>query len=90
MKRRPTRSPASSSPRQRPRRAGSTRRASAFAIPTEPKDVELDFGGRRVRLTNLRKPFWPELGVTKRDLLQYYADVAPVLLPHPTIPSRPD
>ena len=26
--------------------------------------------------------FWPGLGLTKRDLLQYYADVAPVLLPH--------
>jgi bifunctional non-homologous end joining protein LigD len=26
--------------------------------------------------------FWPELGVTKRDLLQYYADVGPALLPH--------
>ena len=28
------------------------------------------------------KLFWPELGITKGDLLQYYADVAPVLLPH--------
>jgi bifunctional non-homologous end joining protein LigD len=35
-----------------------------------------------VRLTNLKKPFWPEDGITKGDLLQYYADVAPVLLPH--------
>ena len=26
--------------------------------------------------------FWPEAGFTKRDLLQYYADVAPALLPH--------
>ena len=33
-------------------------------------------------LTNLRKPYWPDRGITKRDLLQYYADVAPVLLPH--------
>jgi bifunctional non-homologous end joining protein LigD len=38
--------------------------------------------GREVRLTNLAKPFWPALGLTKGDLLQYYADVAPVLLPH--------
>src|SRR5258705_682474 len=37
---------------------------------------------REVRLTNLHKPFWPELGITKGDLIQYYADVAPVLLPH--------
>jgi bifunctional non-homologous end joining protein LigD len=26
--------------------------------------------------------FWPEIGLTKGDLLQYYADVASVLLPH--------
>ena len=38
--------------------------------------------GKDVRLTNLRKIFWPALGLTKGDLLQYYADVADVLLPH--------
>ena len=38
--------------------------------------------GKEVRLTNLDKPFWPELGVTKGDLIQYYADIAPLLLPH--------
>ena len=36
-----------------------------------------------VKLTNLDKPFWPKLGVTKGDLLDYYAQVAPWLLPHP-------
>ena len=35
-----------------------------------------------MRLTNLRKVFWPDLGITKADLLQFYIDVAPVLLPH--------
>jgi bifunctional non-homologous end joining protein LigD len=38
--------------------------------------------GRDVRLTNLDKSFWPELGITKGALIQYYADVAPLLLPH--------
>src|SRR5262245_39168192 len=38
--------------------------------------------GREVRLTNLRKLFWPERGITKGHLIQYYADIAPVLLPH--------
>ena len=42
----------------------------------------LDIGGREVRLTNLDKPFWPEDGITKGDLIQYYADVAALLLPH--------
>jgi bifunctional non-homologous end joining protein LigD len=38
--------------------------------------------GREVRLTNLDKLFWPDEGITKGHLIQYYADVAPVLLPH--------
>ncbi len=42
----------------------------------------MDVGGRRVRLTHLDKVFFPQIGATKRDLLQYYADVAAVLLPH--------
>ena len=42
----------------------------------------LDVDGREVRLTNLDKVFWPAEKITKGDLLQYYADVAPVLLPH--------
>ncbi len=53
-----------------------------IAIPTDRDDALLTVDGRAVRLTNLRKVFWPALGVTKGALLQYYADVAPVLLPH--------
>ena len=51
-------------------------------IPTDVNDAVVSAGGREVRLTNLRKPFWPELGLTKGALIQYYADVAQVLLPH--------
>lgn len=39
-------------------------------------------GGKTVRLTNLRKVFWTDHGITKGDLIQFYADIAPVLLPH--------
>jgi len=45
-------------------------------------DVTLSVGGREVRLTNLQKLFWPERGITKGALIQYYADMAPLLLPH--------
>jgi len=51
-------------------------------IPRDQHDVVVHADGRDVRLTNLPKIFWPELGLTKRDLLQYYWDVADVLLPH--------
>jgi len=54
----------------------------ALKIPTSEDNIVLDVDGRDVRLTNLRKVFWPDLGLTKRDLLQYYADVSDALLPH--------
>jgi bifunctional non-homologous end joining protein LigD len=50
--------------------------------PEDKQGLELEIEGKLVKLTNLGKLFWPKLGITKRDLLQYYADVAPVLLPH--------
>jgi len=51
-------------------------------IPTDIDNATIGVAGREVRLTNLRKLFWPERGITKGALIQYYADVAPVLLPH--------
>ena len=51
-------------------------------IPSDQTDAVLEIGDRQVRLTNLRKLFWKKLGVTKRDLLQYYADVSQWLIPH--------
>jgi bifunctional non-homologous end joining protein LigD len=42
--------------------------------------VEIE--GRRLGLTNLDKVLWPEAGVTKSRLIEYYVRVAPVLLPH--------
>jgi len=54
----------------------------SIALPTDADTVEIRAAARAIRLTNLRKVFWPTLGLTKRDLLQYYADVAPALLPH--------
>ena len=71
------------------RRAAPSRRRAArvgavdrVRIPKEEKSVELTVSGRSVVLTNLPKPFWPELGITKGDLIQYYADISSVLLPH--------
>ena len=51
-------------------------------IPRDTDNVVVHIDGRDVRLTNLRKLFWTELGITKGDLLQYYLDVSGALLPH--------
>ena len=56
--------------------------AAKLVIPTTADNVILKVQGRDVRLTNLRKMFWPERNITKGNLIQYYADVADVLLPH--------
>jgi bifunctional non-homologous end joining protein LigD len=55
---------------------------STLTIPRDADHVALKVDRKEVRLTNLGKIFWPSLGLTKGDLLQYYADVADVLLPH--------
>jgi bifunctional non-homologous end joining protein LigD len=55
---------------------------SATAIPEVIKK-----GQRVLRLSNLDKPFWPEEGITKGDLLAFYRDIAPVVVPH--IKDRP-
>jgi bifunctional non-homologous end joining protein LigD len=54
---------------------------ATIAIP-KSGTVPLAVDGREVRLTNLDKIFWSAEKITKGDLIQYYADVAPVLLPH--------
>jgi bifunctional non-homologous end joining protein LigD len=51
-------------------------------IPSDANEIVLRFGDREVRLTNLKKLFWQKLKLTKRDLLQYYADMSRWLLPH--------
>jgi len=58
------------------------KRAAAVEIPRDREDAEIVAGGKRVRVTNLSKLFWPSLGVTKGDLLRYYAAVSRWLLPH--------
>src|SRR5215204_785276 len=66
-------------------RATKRRRKSSIPqikLPTDKNNLDVRIDDKIVRLTNLNKLFWPKLGVTKRDLIQYYLDVAPVLLPH--------
>jgi bifunctional non-homologous end joining protein LigD len=55
---------------------------SKIILPRAASEVELTIGRKKLRLTNLEKPFWPELHILKRDLLQYYIDISTVLLPH--------
>ncbi len=37
--------------------------------------------GAHVKVTNLAKPFWPALKITKGDLMRYYVEVSRLILP---------
>ena len=58
------------------------RAGAAVEIPTDVDDATVEVGGRRVALTNLRKIYFPELKLTKGDLLRYYVRISDVLIPH--------
>ena len=49
--------------------------------PTDETQVR-KIGGHDLKFTNLSKIFWPDQGVTKRDMLNYYYQVAPYMLPY--------
>jgi len=44
--------------------------------------VEVEVGGRRLKLSNLDKVLYPGPGTTKAEVIDYYTRVAPALLPH--------
>src|SRR4051812_19747833 len=47
-----------------------------------PIEDEIRRGSAVLKLSNLDKPFWPDEGITKGDLLAYYRAIAPVAVPH--------
>jgi bifunctional non-homologous end joining protein LigD len=46
----------------------------------QPTAVEVD--GRTLRLSNLDKVLYPEAGTTKAEVIDYYARIAPTMVPH--------
>jgi bifunctional non-homologous end joining protein LigD len=51
-------------------------------MPEASQDVRVDVDGRTLKISNLAKVMYPATGTTKGEVLNYYARVAPVLLPH--------
>jgi bifunctional non-homologous end joining protein LigD len=48
-------------------------------VPSRPV---VDIEGRRLALSNLDKVLYPEVGFTKAEVIDYYARIAPVMVPH--------
>jgi bifunctional non-homologous end joining protein LigD len=55
-------------------------RCHSGGVPSDTVTVQVD--GRRIRLSNLDKVLYPATGFTKGEVIDYYARIAPVLLPH--------
>jgi bifunctional non-homologous end joining protein LigD len=53
----------------------------------QPSSDVVRKGKRELTLSNLDKLFWPDEGITKGDLIDYYRAVSPVLVPH--LKNRP-
>jgi bifunctional non-homologous end joining protein LigD len=45
-------------------------------------DKTIKIGSRTIAVSNLDKPFFPEIGLTKGDLIDYYQRIAEIMLPH--------
>jgi bifunctional non-homologous end joining protein LigD len=58
------------------------RRPAAAIVPDGQASAVVDVEGRELKLSNLQKVIYPEAGFTKGELIDYYAAIAPVLLPH--------
>ncbi|WP_121254894.1 non-homologous end-joining DNA ligase [Nocardioides ferulae] len=48
----------------------------------EREEVSVEVEGRVLRLSNLGKVLYPRTGTTKGEVLHYYAQIAPTMLPH--------
>jgi bifunctional non-homologous end joining protein LigD len=54
--------------------------ASYLAMPKNETVVDIE--GKHLKLSNLDKVMYPDVGFTKGQVIDYYVRIAPVLLPH--------
>ena len=60
---------------------GNRKERKTLLNPKDETQVRI-IGGHELKFTNLSKIYWPKERVTKRDMLNYYYQVAPFMLPY--------
>lgn len=60
---------------------------TAVFLPDDDKQATVKVDGHLLKFTNLDKLYWPGEGITKRDMINYYAAVADTILPY--LKNRP-
>ncbi|HKA00018.1 MAG TPA: DNA ligase D, partial [Candidatus Solibacter sp.] len=58
------------------------REASSEFLSSSAKEASLTIDGHALKFTNLRKLYYPDDGVTKGDVLNYYSAVTDLILPY--------
>jgi bifunctional non-homologous end joining protein LigD len=66
----------------RPEAVPAAAAAGEALLTPEQAEAVVTIEGRQLKFTNLKKVFYPADGYTKRDVLNYYAAVAGLLVPH--------
>ncbi len=57
-------------------------RTTSILLPAEINEIVLAVDEHRLKFTNLKKVFYPADGYTKRDVINFYAAIADLLVPH--------
>ncbi|MEO9013245.1 MAG: DNA ligase D [Ginsengibacter sp.] len=65
---------------------GKSTERKSLLNPTDEKQVR-KVNGHEIAFNNLGKVYWPQEGITKREMLNYYYQVAPYILPY--LKNRP-
>ncbi|MES2629147.1 MAG: DNA ligase D [Bacteroidota bacterium] len=65
-----------------------TPKKSGAAKKQEEGDVQRTIGGKKVELSNLNKVYWPDEGITKGDVIDYYESISKWILPY--LKDRPE
>ena len=61
---------------------GTKKQSVTTSIKDDSSTIKID--GQEVNLTNLSKPYWRKEKITKGDMLRYYVEIAPYMLPYMT------
>lgn len=64
------------------------KKAGETADPSNEKERILAFGKTKVKISNPNKIFWPDMGITKGDVVDYYQKMADYILPY--LKDRPE
>ena len=58
------------------------RRSTSGSVAAESDRIAVELDGRRIDISHPGRVLWPETGTSKRELLDYFVAIAPVLLPY--------